>query len=129
MLWESCLDEVQEMVKTLEDSHGRPQKRSWSAKMLSPVPEKDIPLEQRQTELALFSRRSATVLLAIGLLKFYNHFDDTRARRCNDVMKSTIRDIKKVSTLNTYLKDQNTPKRTVFGNGALLIVYIRTHIH
>ena len=102
LLWESCLDEVQEMVKTLEDSHGRPQKMSWSAKMLSPVPEKDIPLEQRQTELALFGRRSATVVLAIGLLKFYNHFDDTRARRCNDVIKSTIRDIKKVSTLKHF---------------------------
>ena len=102
LLWESCFDEVQKMVKTLEDSHGRPQKRSWSAKMLSPVPEKDIPFEQRQTELALFGRRSATVVLAIGLLKFYNHFDDTRARRCNDVMKNTIRDIKKVSTLKHF---------------------------
>ena len=98
LLWEWCLDEVQEMVKTLEDSHGRPQKRTWSARMLASVPEKGISLEQCETELALFGRRSATVVLAIGLLKFYNHFNDTWARRCNDIM-TTIKDIKKLSTL------------------------------
>ena len=98
MLWESCLEDAQQTVKTLENSKDRPQKRSWPAQVFSPLPEKDIPLEQRQTELRLFSRRSASVVLATGLLKFYNQFDDARSRRCGEIIKTNIRDIQKVCT-------------------------------
>ena len=96
MLWVSCLDESQQTVKTLESSGLRPQKK-WLNSFLSQPFEKDIPLEKRQTELSLFSRRSASIVLALCLLRFYNHFDDERTRRCSDIINSTTRNIKKDS--------------------------------
>ncbi|KAL8683836.1 MAG: hypothetical protein Q9186_000179 [Xanthomendoza sp. 1 TL-2023] len=97
MLWELCLDEAQQTVKTLESSSTRPQKKKWRGSFLPQPSENDIPLEQRQTELRLFSRRSASIVLALGLLRFYNHFDDNRTRRCSDIIKATTRDIRKDS--------------------------------
>ena len=93
MIWELCLEETQKNAKSLQDSVGRPQKRGWQVK---PGQDEDLPLEQRQTKLRLFARRSAVIVLSIGLLKYYNHFDDTRTRQCSEIMKNTIRDVKKV---------------------------------
>lgn len=94
MLWELCFDEAQEIVKTLESSKDRPRRRKWVESFLPQPSEEDIPFGQRQTELRLFGRRSASIVLAMCLLRFYNHFDDQRTRRCSDIIKSTIKSIK-----------------------------------
>ncbi|KAI4207921.1 MAG: hypothetical protein LQ346_000258 [Caloplaca aetnensis] len=95
MLWEQSLDEAQETVKALENSGKRPQRKKWFGPILSQPAEKDVSLPQREAELRLFGRRMASILLALGLLRFYNRFDDSRTRRCSDIIKSTARNIKK----------------------------------
>ena len=97
MLWEQPLDEAQQTVKSIESSGNRPQKKNWLGPILAQPAEKDISSLQRQTELRLFSGRCSFLLLALGLLEFYDHFNDKRNRRCSDIIRSTARTIKKDS--------------------------------
>ncbi|KAL8919115.1 MAG: hypothetical protein Q9172_005145 [Xanthocarpia lactea] len=114
MLWEQSLDDAQQTVTSIQSSGNRPQKKKWLGSILSQPTEKEVPLLQRQTELRLFCRRSASVGLAMGLIRFYNHFDDKRARRCSDIIKCTAMDIKKDSYPLELIQTALASKQWIF---------------
>lgn len=64
MLWDTWLNETQQTIKTLESSRERPPKNRWQGSFRSRLSKKGIPLDQCRTELRLFSRRSASIVLA-----------------------------------------------------------------